>query len=235
MPDRPEPEVETYGTQKTDGSGDFDKTSDQGPQERRAPTRLSDLLRGLTADEGRERLALSDMIDAVSVRAFGPLLLIFALPNMIPAPPGASAILGLPLIILTFQMMMGNKPRFPAFLAQRSLRRDDFGRMLDSALPHLRTAERMLRPRLGVLSSRLGERVLGVLCFSMAAIVVLPIPLGNMAPSFAISLIGLGLIERDGYWILGGISVATASFILVYGVIWTMLEAGISLLPAWFS
>ncbi|TKD18343.1 exopolysaccharide biosynthesis protein, partial [Rhodobacter capsulatus] len=38
------------------------------------PERLSDLLTELAEDQGRERIALSDLLDRLSVRAFGPLL-----------------------------------------------------------------------------------------------------------------------------------------------------------------
>lgn len=79
-------------------------------------------------------------------------------------------------------------------------------------------AERMVT----FLSSRLAEKVLGVFCLSLALILILPIPLGNMLPSLAIALIGLGLLERDGLWIVLDIGTGLAIVFIVSGVIWAM-------------
>lgn len=198
------------------------------------PQRLSDLLSDLAADESRERIALSDLLDSLKVRAFGPLLLIFALPNIVPTPPGTSAVLGLPLIFLTFQMLTGGAPWFPAFLAHRSLARTDFARMAAVIVPRLARTERMLRPRLGFLSSKFAEQALGVLCLVLSVILTLPVPLGNMAPAFALALIGLGLFERDGLWVLAGVAAGIGALVLVHGVIWALVMTGLHVVTTYF-
>jgi hypothetical protein len=53
----------------------------------------------------------------------------------------------------------------------------------------------------------------GAVCLILAVIITLPVPLGHMLPGTAISLLALGLIERDGLAI--GIGVATAGLALV--------------------
>ena len=42
------------------------------------------------------------------------------------------------------------------------------------------------------------ERVIGAFYLVLAVILTLPIPLGNVLPALAISIIALGMIERDG-------------------------------------
>ena len=42
------------------------------------------------------------------------------------------------------------------------------------------------------------DRLTGLFCVVLATIVFLPIPFGNMLPSFAIAAFALGLAERDG-------------------------------------
>src|SRR5690554_8128838 len=87
--------------------------------------KLSGLLLDIVQDETRTRISVADLLAALQVRAFGALLLIFALPNVIPTPPGTSAILGLPLLFLTAQMMLGQAPWLPRFIADRSMARGD--------------------------------------------------------------------------------------------------------------
>jgi hypothetical protein len=59
---------------------------------------------------------------------------------------------------------------------------------------------------------------------------MLPIPLGNMLPAIAISLISLGVLERDGAWVLGGFAMAAAALFVVAGVIFAMAKATVFLL-----
>ena len=197
------------------------------------PERLSALLTELAEDKSRDRIALSDLLDRLNVRAFGPLLVIFSLPNVLPTPPGTSAVLGLPLLFLTFQMLIGGPPWFPAFLAKRSLARADFARMAAVLVPRLARAERMLKPRFAFLSSRWAEQGLGFLALVLAIILTLPIPLGNVAPAFALALIGLGLFERDGLWVLAGVVAGLLALVLVHGVIWAMIAAAAHVLQNW--
>ena len=197
------------------------------------PERLSELLTELSEDKSRERIALSDLLDRLRVRAFGPLLVIFSLPNVLPTPPGTSAVLGLPLIFLTFQMLVGGPPWFPAFVAKRSLARADFARLTAVLVPRLSRAERLLKPRLGFLSSKWAEQGLGLLALVLAIILTLPIPLGNIGPAFALALIGLGLFERDGVWVLAGVAAGLVALAVVHGVIWAMVMAAMHVLENW--
>ncbi|WP_444463129.1 exopolysaccharide biosynthesis protein [Rhodobacter capsulatus] len=197
------------------------------------PERLSELLTELSEDKSRERIALSDLLDRLRVRAFGPLLVIFSLPNVLPTPPGTSAVLGLPLIFLTFQMLVGGPPWFPAFVAKRSLARADFARLTAVLVPRLSRAERLLKPRLGFLSSKWAEQGLGLLALVLAIILTLPIPLGNIGPAFALALIGLGLFERDGVWVLAGVAAGLVALAVVHGVIWAMVMAAMHVLETW--
>ena len=69
------------------------------------------------------------------------------------------------------------------------------------------------------------ERVLGALCLVLAVVLVLPIPLGNILPALAICLIALGVLERDGLWVVIGILVALLSLVLVAGVVYALVKS----------
>jgi hypothetical protein len=47
---------------------------------------------------------------------------------------------------------------------------------------------------------------------------MLRVPLGNVLPALAISVLKLGVLERDGVWVLAGIAVAGAAVSVVSGV-----------------
>lgn len=199
------------------------------------PNRLSGVLHRLAHEGDSERVSLGDMVAHLDRRAFGPLLVLFALPNVLPNIPGTSLVLGLPLVLITFQMLWGSRPWFPPVLARRSLRREDLGRITARALPWLQKAEAFLTPRLAVFSHPWGERALGLVCFLLAVLLALPIPFGNLAPAFALLLIGLGLVEKDGLWILAGLGASVFAVGLLSGMAWGMLQGVMHLTSSFFA
>lgn len=191
------------------------------------PRPLSQLLAEIAADASRERVSIADLLFALRDRALAALLLIFALPNVIPVPPGTSALLGAPLLFLAVQLTLGMRPWLPGFITRRSMPHTHFAALVTRAVPWLARAERLLRPRWSALYRPPTEYVVGVVCLVSSLIVFLPIPLGNMLPALAICLMALGILERDGLWVLTGLLTAAGSVAVVWGVLYALIEAAV--------
>lgn len=192
--------------------------------------RFSEILANLAGDEARDRVSVADILASMKDRAIGALILVFALPNCLPVPPGTSAILGVPLIFLTVQLMFGWKPWLPQLIAARSMARTDFGTMMSKANPWIAKAEQMLKPRLTMFAAPPAERLLGALCLVLALVLALPIPLGNMLPALALSIIAFGILEKDGIWTIAGAAIGVVSLGVVAGVVYAMVKSAIYLL-----
>lgn len=186
---------------------------------------LSVVLWHLAQDTTRERVSIGDLLGALGDRALGALLFVFAFPNVLPMPPGTSTLLGTPLLFLAVQLLLGRRPWLPAVVAQRSMTRGDFSSLVTRIVPWLSRAERLLRPRLSGLARRPMEYGIGLVCLVLAVVLVLPIPLGNIFPGIAISLLALGILERDGLWVLGGLVMSVFSMAVVSGVLYGMGQA----------
>jgi hypothetical protein len=189
--------------------------------------KLSKILGELAADPARERVSVGDLLAAMGDRAFGALMLVFALPNLLPTPPGTSGILGLPLVFLAAQLMLGQRPWLPKVIANRSMLRVDFSAVLDRAGPWLARVEKLLRPRLGVLVHPPAEYAIGVACLLLAVILILPIPLGNILPALAICMFSFGLLEKDGLWAIVGAITTIVSVVIVGGVVFALVKGAI--------
>jgi hypothetical protein len=172
-------------------------------------------------------VSVGDLLTALGDRAIGALLFVFAAPNVIPTPPGVSTVLGTPLLFLSAQLMLGRKPWLPKIIARRSMARGDFESLVHRTVPWLERAEKLLRPRVSGLALPPMEYLVGFTCLVLGVILVLPIPLGNIPPALAISLMALGILERDGLWVLAGLAVALASVLVVWGVILAIIKAAI--------
>lgn len=197
--------------------------------------RLSAILIAIAEAEDKDRISVGDLLEALKRRALGALMFIFAVPTALPMPPGVSAVLGAPLLFLTIQLMLGMQPWLPKLITERSLSRVDFHRVVRTIAPWLARAEGVMRPRLTFLAHRPFVYLLGLASFAMAFILFLPIPLGNMLPSVAICIMALGLLERDGVWILIGLLVAVVSVVIVWGVFWAIIFGSLYVLSNWFG
>ncbi|WP_342343896.1 exopolysaccharide biosynthesis protein [Chthonobacter albigriseus] len=195
---------------------------------RSRPPRFSTVLR-LLGEEPDERITFIKLIETFGDRVFGALMFIFAVPNVIPLPPGTSAVLGAPLLLIAAQLAVGRRTLWlPPAIRERSIARADFRNLIGRTLPYLRWTERLLAPRLLVMFGPLGDRLIGIACLLLAVILFLPIPLGNMLPGLAISFFSLALLQRDGVaalvgWITAVISVGV--LVAISGALWIGVKA----------
>lgn len=193
--------------------------------------RLSHILCDIARAPTPGRISIGNLLDAFGNRAFGALIFIFAAPNTLPvAMPGVSAILGAPLLFLTWQLAAGRaRPWLPALIRDRSFAREDFQRLTRFGVPWMQRIERMIRPRLLGLTEPLAERLVGVVALLLAVMIFLPIPLGNILPGFALALLALGILERDGMAVLAGLVAALVSAVIVSGVLYGVAKVAVSL------
>lgn len=197
----------------------------------RKPRRLSDILQDIADVPAtpEQRISLGDLIEGFGNRTFGALLFIFAMPVSLPiAIPGISAVLGAPLLILSWQLMRGcEQPWLPAMMRSRSFRRVDFAKMLHRVLPSIRRVERLVGPRLIWLTSGRSEQVIGFFAFVLAVVLFLPIPFGNTVPALAIAILALAVLERDGVAAIVGTLVGVAGLGVVSGVVVALIKGAI--------
>lgn len=189
------------------------------------PERLSELLRHVSQQAG-DKISLGAIAEAMADRSFGAFLVVFCLPNLIPLPPGATFILGLPLVFIAFQMAFSRLDTIwlPKRLHDYSFDNRAFASVLDKFVPWMEKAEKLIKPRFWSGNTRLYERFIGVFALLLAVIIFLPIPLGNMGPAYSLALMGLGLTERDGIVLLIGAAIGLVFSMIVGYVGYTLLH-----------
>lgn len=159
-----------------------------------------------------EKLGVDELIGAFGDRAFGAVMLVFALVSALPLPPGSTTITGVPLVLMAAQLAIGRERLWlPRRVCSASVSRHNFASGLKRVLPALRFAERLTRPRLAALVGQRGQQVAGVVCCLLAIILALPVPLGNIAPAISIALFSLGVMQRDGAAVIAGAVAAVLS------------------------
>jgi hypothetical protein len=172
---------------------------------------LSDVIESFGEDT-RPVLTVGQMLEQFDSRAFGAMLFVFGLLNCLPLPPGSSTPLSLPILLLAPQIALGREvPWLPRKLVEHPLKRDDLRGLFRKLTPIVRRMELFTRPRLEILFAPAGERLVGVVCTLLALVLVLPIPLGNLAPGATVAVLSLALLQRDGLLALLGYLMAAVS------------------------
>jgi hypothetical protein len=187
---------------------------DAVPKRRRA-RRLSELFAQMARDADGP-VSVVTIRDALGDRSLAALLVLFSAFNLLPLPPGATAITGVPLIIFSSQLIWGNRRAWlPNFLKNRSISPDQFRRSMEWIIPRLIRIEKAIKPRYWPFWRRRGDRIIGIMALILAIVVTLPIPLGNWLPALSTALLGLSLVERDGILLAIGGAVGVASMAII--------------------
>jgi hypothetical protein len=169
------------------------------PAAQSRPPPLSQRLAEIVAQGGPDRLSFSELAAQLHSRAWGGLLFIFAAINMLPLPPGTSAFFAIPILIVSAQMVFGRtSPWFPARIDRRGVTKPELQRLIGKIGWLEARVERIFKPRLASFTGPTATRLIGLVCFLLALVAAIPVPLFHVAPATAILLFGLALIYRDG-------------------------------------
>jgi hypothetical protein len=178
-----------------------------------------------------ERIVLGDLLAKLGVRGPVTLMLVLALPNVLPMPPGTSAVLGAPLLALALRLAVGaEKTWLPRFISSRSIAKSRIAPAVRRIAALLCRPEH--RGRMAFLAGPRAMRPVGWLCAFLALLLFLPIPFGNMPPALAISLCAIGILRDDGLWVLAGVLCGVAALAVVVGAAFGISRAVTSWLPA---
>ncbi len=195
---------------------------------RKRPRKASDVLvESLQQVQGYD-VAIRDLMALMGDRAFGLILLLFALPNCVPGPPGLGSVLGLPLILFGVQLAQGRPAVWlPEFIGRRRINRDTLLHVVLRGVPILQRLERICRPRWPLLTAPPAERLLGGVVTLLAVGIMIPLPLTNFVPAIGIAVIALGLLEEDGVTVLIGLLIGLIGLTLVAIVLGTLIALSV--------
>lgn len=191
--------------------------SEQNPRET-----ASQVLHRLSIGKPDDKVTFGQMLDALGERGFGLLLIILAIPNLLPFPgvPGVSFATGMAILYLAIQLILAKEePALPAWISRKSFSRGQLSRFIVKTRPFLRWLEKPIRPRWTPVVAGFGERLIGVMALIHAVTLALPIPMGNLPQAVALILFALALIELDGLMAILGYLASLAAMAWLAAVV----------------
>ncbi len=166
---------------------------------------------------------VGDLLSSVKDQGFGLLFVILSIPVAIPVtPPGLSVPFGILVIGLAIQLYLGKEtPWVPAWIARRPLKSKPDSKFVRFMVGFVRFFEKFTSPRWSHLfNRRVYFTVIGPIILFAGIMMLVPLPGASWLPSTGVFLIGMGMIERDGKFVMtGNIVGLVGSLITLAGVV----------------
>jgi hypothetical protein len=176
----------------------------------RAPS--SRVLEEVIRQAPAEYVTIGWLTSTLHRHSFGIIMLSLGL---LATTPVGSTVPALILAIMAVQLITGRaEPVFPQFIMTRRLPTKQLLWLCDRAIHVLKYLEKAVHPR-WPMTFEMAKRAVGVIVLLLTAVLLLmPVPLSNVAPAAVISLISLAYVEEDGLLL----SVALLAAIVLVGI-----------------
>ena len=181
-------------------------------------SQLSTHLELLQARVKGKALTVAELKQALKGDGSAMLLILLALPFCVIAIPGLSTPFGIAICVIGTCILLGREPWLPGFVMRRRLSTARLARLLAGAIKVARQLERFVWPRLSFLYSGSGMlRLIGlsIVIAGLGLMLPLPIPFSNSIPAWAVVLLAIGKIEKDGLCVLLGHLTAIAGWAFI--------------------
>jgi len=202
-----------------------------GIQFRNPEVRMSAALASAEAEVKDPSVTLRALLSMLGEQGLLVFCGVLAAPFLLPLTvPGMSTVLGLPMLLIGFAVMVSRVPWLPERLLNRSLPAPTVRGVLAKVRGWAERFEHLVRPRLlGLTGGRMVNFVNGGLVIVAVLLLMAPIPLVpfiNSLPALAIILLCFGMAERDGVVILLGYGMTVVSAVYVGGLVLLVFYAG---------
>jgi hypothetical protein len=181
-------------------------------------SQLSTDLEMLHARVKGKSLTLDELKQLLNGRGSAMLLILLALPFCFICIPGLSTPFGIAICLTGACIMIRREPWLPRFIMHRRLSTTRLSQLLTGAIKMSRHFEKFVRPRLAFLHNGPGMLRLiglGIVIAGLGLMLPLPIPFSNSIPAWAIVLLAIGMMEKDGLCVLLGHLTAIFSWVFI--------------------
>ncbi len=185
-------------------------------------TFVSEILKKVGQKQIGGKTKISELMEDFHENGILLAMIFFSLPVAIPLPypPGFTTVMGIPLMILSIQMLLGNKKvSLPQKINDYELKNSTLKAISDKVVPRLISVEKYVKPRFSFAKSVYCEQFIGFISLLAAFSIALPIPLTNSIPALGIAVMALGLLNRDGLVIIVGFFITVIGLLIAIGAV----------------
>ncbi|MDX1711293.1 MAG: exopolysaccharide biosynthesis protein [Rhodovibrionaceae bacterium] len=191
---------------------------------KRIPT--SAVLETLVQSAPRDEVTLGWIVEHLSERSFGVMLLVIALLALV---PGISPLAGLLVAVIAAQMIMARPtPLLPGPVLRRRFATARLARVIGRLIPFLKRIERLVRPRWRT-PFEATKRTIGFITLLLGATLLVPIPFSHFIPALTLMLLAFAFLEEDGILLCFALIAALISLGITATAAWSVIEVSLSI------
>lgn len=155
-----------------------------------------------------ETVTLRNLMLAIGEQGMLVLCAIATLPFLIPVSiPGVSTVFGAAIVLLAVAITLNRLPWLPQRILDRPLETAKLLPALRKGVAIVSRLDKWVRPRALTLTSGPMARINGLVLIFTGLLLMAPfglVPFSNTAPAVAILLLTMGMLQRDGVFVLLG-------------------------------
>lgn len=181
-----------------------------------------------------ETVTLRNLMATIGEQGMLVLCAIATLPFLIPVSiPGVSTVFGAAIVLLAVAITLNRLPWLPQRILDRPL---ETAKLLPALLKGVAIVSRLdkwVRPRALTLTAGPMARINGLVLIFTGLLLMAPfglVPFSNTAPAVAILLLTMGMLQRDGIFVLLGYLSTVLTVIYFSVLFYTAWQAGGALL-----
>lgn len=171
-----------------------------------------------------EEVSLIEIIAIVGTDSLMLLTILLSLVFIVPVSiPGVSTVFGSGIVLIGFTRLFDRKPWLPKAIGTRKLSSEKLREGFKRALVWFRRLEKISRPhRLPGMTAKGPVTVANNLAFIFAGLLLMApfgfVPFSNTIPALALIFLSVGMMQRDGRFILYGY-LSNAATMLYFGIL----------------
>lgn len=197
---------------------------------------LGEALRHIISRIQGEQITLRELLILVGEQGLLLFCIVLTLPFLLPVSiPGVSTVFGIVIILVGIGITLNRVPWLPAKLMERPIRNEHLVPTLEKGIQLAERMERWLQPRLiRITSGAIANRMNGMALTLSGVLLLFPlsfIPFSNTLPGVAVMLLALGMLQRDGYFVVAGYLALVATILYFGGLALAVVMGGQTLLP----
>lgn len=174
-------------------------------------------------------LTCTDLLELVGPASHVVALLLFALLNLLPGPPGYNFLMAVAMFAVSVTMLFRRPMTFGPWFGRIRLPIKIIQKLLDALAAIVRWAARVSAPRWRGLTGGAATPFIAIVAIVLAVVNMAPVPFMNLIPSVGLAVICIGVLNEDGIAVLAGVVIGTLGAVVAVIATWLVLVLAFTL------
>lgn len=171
-----------------------------------------------------EGVTAGQLVALLGTDSYTMVILVLAVLNMIPGPPGYGGTIAIAMMTATVAMLRGQPMALGGWVGQRALPPKLLRRMIEQMRWLAGLVARVSQRRLEGLTGPRSELWVGIFILLVSLPMILPIPFINAVPNTGLAVICVSRINRDGLGVLLGGVISLVGLAIAAGAVWAAVS-----------